>query len=348
MLQNEGVDGSLPPAMPAEPLARIGLVARITAFSTLVALPEWPRLRRAQAAATPLAGPEEFHAIVPGYREIAGRTVRIAEAGDPTRPTVVFLSPFPLTILTFEAVWHQLGDELHLIAYDVPGLGKSPGGPEVMRYDVAARHLLDLLEELDLSDVHLVGHDIPSAIVLCAAATDRSRIASLVIGDGPGIDISTAPRRLNGSIVQRLLSWGAPYRAFVGRIGGLAVLWVIKRLAFVRAQLSDVELADQIEAHRGGRIRVMMNWFAGAVDGVRSHVDPVLDDLQVPVQVIWGAEDVVVLEEMGRELDRRLPRSQFTSIPSAGHAPWADQPEEYADLVRSWVRDGHLRAGSTA
>lgn len=345
MLQNEGSEGPLPPAVPAEPLAKIGLVARITALFTLVTVPEWGRVRRAQAAATPLAGPEEFRAIVPEYRQLGGRTVRIAEAGDPTRPTVAFLSPFPLTILTFEAVWRLLGDDVHLIGYDVPGLGKSPGGPEVMRYDVAARHLLDLLEELDLSEVHLVGHDIPSAIVLCAAATDRSRIASLVIGDGPGIDITATDRRLNGSLVQRLFSWGAPYRAFVGRIGGLAVLWVIKRLAFVRAQLSDTELADQIEAHRGGRIRVMMHWFAGAVEGVRTHVDPVLDDLDVPVRVIWGADDVVVLEEMGRELDRRLPRSQFTSIPAAGHAPWADQPEVYADLLRSWVLDGHRLDG---
>jgi pimeloyl-ACP methyl ester carboxylesterase len=237
---------------------------------------------------------------------------------------------------------------VHLVGYDVPGLGKSPGGPEVMTYECAARHLLGLLDELDLRDVHLVGHDIASAIVLRAAVIDRSRIASLVIGDGPGVDIDATRLRLNGSLVQRLLTWGAPYRTFVGRAGAPTVLWVIKRLAFVRVQISEVELADQIQAYRGARIRSMMTWFAAGREAVRTHIDPALATLDVPVHVVWGAEDVIVLEEMGRELDRRLPRSRFTSIAQAGHAPWADQPEIYADLVRSWVAGAHGQVTPTA
>lgn len=327
----------LAPVMPTAPYEHVGRLSRLMAFITLSGVPEWRRVRRAQAAVKPIVGPQVFTAISPTYRTVAGRTIRIAESGDPTKPTVVFLSPFPLTILTFESVWRLLAGDVHLIGYDVPGLGKSPGGPEVMTYEFAARHLLDLLDELDLRDVCLVGHDIPSAIVLRAAAIDRSRIAGLVIGDGPGIDVQATDQRLNGSLVHRLLAWGAPYRAFVGRAGAPAVLWVIKRLAFVRARLSDVELADQLEAYRGARIRSMMTWFAGSREAVRTCVDPVLATLDVPVHVVWGADDVIVLEEMGRELHRRLPRSRFTSIADAGHAPWADQPEIYADLVRSFA-----------
>jgi len=331
----------LAPVMPTAPYEHVGRLSRLMAFITLSGVPEWRRVRRAQAAVKPIVGPQVFTAISPTYRTVAGRAIRIAESGDLTKPTVVFLSPFPLTILTFETVWRLLAGDVHLIGYDVPGLGKSPGGPEVMTYEFAARHLLDLLDELDLRDVYLVGHDIPSAIVLRAAAIDRSRIAGLVIGDGPGIDVQATDLRLNGSLVHRLLAWGTPYRAFVGRAGAPAVLWVIKRLAFVRARLSDVELADQLEAYRGARIRSMMTWFAGSREAVRTCVDPVLATLDVPVHVVWGADDVIVLEEMGRELHRRLPRSRFTSIADAGHAPWADQPEIYADLVRSFATGSH-------
>jgi pimeloyl-ACP methyl ester carboxylesterase len=338
----------LAPVMPTAPYEHVGRISRLMALVTLAGVPEWRRVRRAQAAATPFEGPRSFTAVSPTYRTIAGQTIRIAEAGDPARPTVVFLSPFPLTILTFEPVWRLLADDVHLVGYDVPGLGKSPGGPEVMTYECAARHLLGLLDELDLRDVHLVGHDIASAIVLRAAVIDRSRIASLVIGDGPGVDIDATRLRLNGSLVQRLLTWGAPYRTFVGRAGAPTVLWVIKRLAFVRVQISEVELADQIQAYRGARIRSMMTWFAAGREAVRTHIDPALATLDVPVHVVWGAEDVIVLEEMGRELDRRLPRSRFTSLAQAGHAPWADQPEIYADLVRSWVAGAHGQVTPTA
>ena len=338
----------LAPVMPTAPYEHVGPISRLMALVTLAGVPERRRVRRVQAAVTPVEGPRSFTAVSPTYRTVAGRTIRIAEAGDPAKPTVVFLSPFPLTILTFEPVWRLLADDVHLVGYDVPGLGKSPGGPEVMTYESAARHLLGLLDELDLREVHLVGHDIPSAIVLRAAAIDRSRIASLVIGDGPGVDIDATRLRLNGSLVQRLLTWGAAYRTFVGMAGAPTVLWVIKRLAFVRARISDVELADQIEGYRGRRLRSMMAWFAGSREAVREHIDPVLATLDVPVHVVWGADDVIVLEEMGRAIDRRLPRSRFSSIARAGHAPWADQPEIYADLVRSWITGAHRQVTPTA
>ena len=331
----------LPPVTPADPLVSIGRFARLNTTLPLLVTPEWRRVRAAQAAATPFEGPARHTAVVPTYRQIAGRTVRFAEAGDPDKPTVLFLSPLPFTLLTFELAWRALADDAHLVAFDVPGLGKSPGGPEVMRYDVSARYLLDLMADLDLHDVHLVGHDIPSAIVLNAAATDRSRIASLIIGDGPGIDIEATDLTLNGTAVSRLFDWGPAYRAAIGRLGAPTFVGLMQRLGQVRMRTSAVEVADQLEAYGDGRLTDVMTWFSGAIDGIRTYVDPHLDDLDVPVQILWGADDVVVLEEMGRELDRRLPRSTFTSIPDAGHAPWADQPEVYADLVRSWIADGH-------
>jgi pimeloyl-ACP methyl ester carboxylesterase len=333
----------LPPTAPAEPLARIGRLARLAAVFPLLSTPEWRRVRRAQAVASPLAGPERATAMVPVYREVAGRTVRMAEAGDPSKPTVLFLSPFPFTILTFEPVWRELTEHAHLVAYDVPGLGKSPGGPEVMHYDVAARFLVELMDELDLRDVHLVGHDIPSAIVLGAAALNPVRIASLVIGDGPGIDVDATDLKLNGSAVRRFFAWGAPYRAMVGRMPAAVFLRMIHRLGNVRFQPSAYEVADQLEAYGGGRLKTTMAWFVGALAGIRSHVDPHLERLDLPVHVVWGVDDVVVFDTMGRELDRRLPRSTFTRIDAAGHVPWADQPETYAALLRSWIDDGHRR-----
>ncbi len=334
---------TLPPVLPAHPLKSIGLLAELNVALPLLLTPENGRIRAAQAAATPFAGPERPTVVAPVYREVAGRTVRMAEAGHSDKPTVLFLSPLPFTILTFELVWRLLVDEVHLVAIDVPGLGKSPGGPEVMHFDMAARYLLDLMAELDLRDVHLVGHDLPSAIVLAAAATDTSRIASLTVGDGPGVDVDVVTTTLNGTAVSRLFDWGAPYRAITGRLGAPTFLRLLQRLAHVRYQTSDYEVADQLEAYGAGRLVTTMTWFADYKRGIRSHVDPFLDDLDVPVLVLWGAEDVVVLEAMGRELARRLPRSAFTSIPGAGHAPWADQPEAYAEAVRAWVLGGHSR-----
>ena len=77
--------------MPTAPYEHVGRLSRLMAFVTLASVPEWRRVRRAQAAVTPIEGPQVFTAISPTYRTVAGRTIRIAESGDPTKPTVVFL-----------------------------------------------------------------------------------------------------------------------------------------------------------------------------------------------------------------------------------------------------------------
>lgn len=106
--------------------------------------------------------------------------------------------------------------------------------------------------------------------------------------------------------------------------------------SYVRFEPSEYEIADQVEAY-GGRMKDIISWFTGYVAGMRDLVDPYLGQVDVPVHIIWGADDVIVLEAMGRELERRLPQSTFTALDSAGHAPWADQPESYAKVVRSWI-----------
>ncbi len=54
-------------------------------------------------------------------------------------------------------------------------------------------------------------------------------------------------------------------------------------------------------------------------------------------------DSLAAFDAMGRGLARRLPRSEPTGIPGAGHAPCTDEPEAYAHAVRTWVLARHLR-----
>ncbi len=91
-----------------------------------------------------------------------GIELSLCEAGDPRRPTLVFIHGYPDTKEMWQGVMAELADRFHVAAYDVRGAGASsaPRGPAA--YDLG-RLADDFEAVLDAvapgKQVHLVGHD---------------------------------------------------------------------------------------------------------------------------------------------------------------------------------------------
>ena len=132
------------------------------------------------------------------YEDIDGVKVRFAQGGTADGPTVLLLSPLPQSILCFTQIWEELGRYCRLVALDLPGFGRSEGGLEFMSFDAQSRFLENFIRRLNLTDVHLVGPDVGMAAALHYAIHRPHVLASLIIGDGPGI-LPTA----NGSIIDK-------------------------------------------------------------------------------------------------------------------------------------------------
>jgi pimeloyl-ACP methyl ester carboxylesterase len=54
--------------------------------------------------------------------------------------------------------------------------------------------------------------------------------------------------------------------------------------------------------------------------------------------VLAGARDAK-FTEIGERLAAAIPRADFSTIPNAGHAAHAEQPEATAVLISGWLRD---------
>ncbi len=65
--------------------------------------------------------------------------------------------------------------------------------------------------------------------------------------------------------------------------------------------------------------------------------------LDVPIKVIWGAEDAWTpvdgtVAEAFKTLAVRKPEAvEFAVIPRCGHVPFDDCPEEVVQLMRPWL-----------
>ncbi|MFT6398168.1 MAG: hypothetical protein ACJAYU_002924 [Bradymonadia bacterium] len=117
------------------------------ASTLMLVSPEWPKVRVARQAADSFDVPEV--PIPTETRTIAGRRIRLAEAGLVDAPLVVLLSPFPESIWTFPGSWEALTAEFRVIAIDLPGFGASEGDRHDMSPKAQGDHLAAIFAELE-------------------------------------------------------------------------------------------------------------------------------------------------------------------------------------------------------
>ena len=268
--------------------------------------------------------------IRPQIRMIDGLSIRFAES-DPQNSDALLLSPWPESILAYEATWSRLAESTHLVAIDLPGFGRSERNDALMSPRAMGDFIARAADAFGLEHPHIVGPDVGTPAALFAAAAQPGRFPSLVVGTGG----TAVPIQLGEPLREWVFAPDLePYR----RIGGRQIIErVIQTLE--RYVLSDTARADFLASYEGDR-------FAESIRYVQSYptelevLKNVLPRIQTPVQIIAGRKDTVVPPVNAEYLHERLPNSELHLLAS-GHFVWEDAADEYAALVSSWWAGGY-------
>jgi pimeloyl-ACP methyl ester carboxylesterase len=123
------------------------------------------------------------HAQIP----VADCTLHVAESGDPSGRPYLLLHGWPESWRTWQDVMAAASPEARLIAIDLPGIGDSAGTMGGSKRDLAAV-VHDLVRQLGLTDLTLVGHDAGGMIAY--AYLRRYEVARAVIMNTviPGVE----------------------------------------------------------------------------------------------------------------------------------------------------------------
>src|ERR1700744_414309 len=115
-------------------------------------------------------------------------SLHVVEAGDPRSPPSLSLHGWPQSWRTWEEVMARAAPEARAIAIDLPGVGESAGSGTGSKRQLAAQ-LRDLVAELGLQNLTLVGHDV-GGMIAYAYLRQYADAAQLVIMDTviPGVD----------------------------------------------------------------------------------------------------------------------------------------------------------------
>jgi pimeloyl-ACP methyl ester carboxylesterase len=248
-------------------------------------------------------------------------------------PTVLFLSPLPQSILCYDKTWSALSATANMVALDLPGFGKSEGGMSYMTFKAQSAFLQKFIKELDMSDIHIVAPDVGMPVALHYVLHRDHKAKSILIGAGPSVLPSA-----DGSLVRKMIH--SRFWRFVFKMTGApAFIAGANQLGYLNYSPSAEEVSDYAASY-SGRIGQVTKWFKGYPIGCKD-IHPHLDDINIPVHILWGEQDAFLKADNGEQLHSRLPNSSLTIFKDCGHFFYQDKCSEFTQLIKSWIKGGY-------
>lgn len=209
---------------------------------------------------------------------------------------------------------------LDAVALDLPGFGSSPEPPEVWGAEAYAEAVVEVARSFARPPV-VVGHSFGGRVAVSLAAKHPSEVRSLVL---IGVPLVRAPGRAPARSPRgyRLVKWAH-------RMGIVSE----SRLEAARQRhgSADYRAAD-------GRMRDIL------VKVVNESYENQLDQLAVPVHLLWGSEDTAAPPAIAQEALRRMEAHgvavDLELLEGVGHHVMAEAPDRVrARLVSALERD---------
>jgi pimeloyl-ACP methyl ester carboxylesterase len=127
--------------------------------------------------------------IRPSFVKVRGLEIRYAASPKIDAPTVLMIGPWPESIFAYLPMWATLSRDFSLIAFDLPGFGRSEGRAELMSPHAMGDFVVLVANSLAVDRFHAIGPDIGTPSLLFTAARHPERVLSLVIGSGASVFI---------------------------------------------------------------------------------------------------------------------------------------------------------------
>lgn len=290
--------------------------------------------------------PRAPSAAVPTTRDVrvGSITLRTVTVGARERPVRWVIHGGPGLDHTYlRPSLDRLGDDGRVVYVDLRGHGRSSAPPDAEGYVIsdAADDLAALARSgaVGAAPVDVVAHDFGAAVALSLAARHPEVVRSLVL---------VAPLR----DAQQVRAVGSRSREALGAEGWAAVRALTTPQGTLRDPAQVGELFRRLGVmwwHRPPSDAALRAMTRGMIyrpeadanflqAAQRWRAQDLAPSVRAPTLVVSGDDDRTFLPAEGRELSELLPHGRFASVADAGHLPFAEQPERFAEALRGFWR----------
>jgi pimeloyl-ACP methyl ester carboxylesterase len=268
---------------------------------------------------------------------LEGGVIRYREVG--TGPALVFVHGILANGTLWRNVVVRLSDRFRCIVPDLPLGGHTvPMSPEAdMSPTGVARMVSDLMEELDLSDVTLVGNDTGGAISQIVVSNHPERIQKLVLTNCDAYE-SFFPALL------RPITLGA--RIFGTRYVDLFA-WTLRRRFAKRALSKMVAISKVDNATLDGYLEPLIQdssvrrdlaRFLGSVSNRYTlEAAQSFPSFDRPVLIAWGLRDPFFSPRLALRMQHDFPHARLEAVPDSRAFVPEDRPMLLAQLIEEFL-----------
>jgi pimeloyl-ACP methyl ester carboxylesterase len=235
-----------------------------------------------------------------------------------------------------------------VFAPDLPGFGRTEK-PRA-RYGVPyfTRFIDRYMEARGLRSAAIVGASLGGRIALELALDNPRRVNKLVLVNSLGLGLPKAHLSYGLVTIPRLgeavmnvardaLRWAPSnlIRRVAGRLSGAS--HDLNR-TMDDAYLDDLRELYAAEGYHNAYLATVRSLVTPkALFGGHHDVTKRLNELKIPVQLIWGANDPLFPVAHAARAHTMLERSKLAVIEGAGHTPQAERPEEFNRVLRRFL-----------
>jgi pimeloyl-ACP methyl ester carboxylesterase len=253
----------------------------------------------------------------------SGVNLALAERGAETGPAVLLLPGPTDSWRSYEPVLSRLPGRIRAVAVSQRGHGDSDKPAGGYAIEDFAGDVVGLLDALEIEHAVLAGHSGSCLVARRVALDHPERVAGLVLEASPtSLATDATVHEFVNSVVLSLADPIDPdfARSFVTDTSS----------ENVAPELVDVLVEDVLKVPA----RVWRAMFSKLIE----YDDTTeLRNLDVSTRLIWGDRDSIVSREMQDVLARRIPVSELTVYPGAGHTPRWDDPRRFSEDLAAFV-----------
>ena len=266
------------------------------------------------------------------YETVDGNRLRYVRAGSGS--AVVLVHGFGSSLYTWKDVIPALAARHDVVALDLPGFGQSDQ-PADLSFEDFPRAVLGLMDRLGIGKAALVGNSLGGAAVAVAAADRPDRTTALVLVDAAGFNLGSSERP---AMVRFAMS---PAGSLLARLPGkrLVVEASLRQVFHDDSRVTPERVSEYLAAAaRPGTFPALRSLGASPRDRA-TLVAEALPRIQAPTLVLWGDDDRWIPIAHADRFVAVIPGARKVVIPSCGHVPQEERPEEVSRLLLDFLRE---------
>ncbi len=244
-------------------------------------------------------------------------TISYDDFGNGSIP-IIFIHGFPFNKSMWSGQMELLRKTHRVIAYDTRGYGKSTSGSEKQSMSVFADDLLHFMDALEIDKAIICGFSMGGYTLLKAISRGMERFESLILCDTQSIADSVEVIEKRNGIIEQVKS---------GRLNEFTDGF----LEFVFCPLSMKSMPHAVDKAREMILGTSQLSISDGLTAISERVETssYLAQINVPVLILCGQEDLVTPVTQAEYLHKNIMNSELHIIDRAGHMSNLEQSEEF-------------------